>query len=165
VNDDVDVIDGGALRGAVRLGDDEGAVTITVRPLTVAQIPGFTRAIRPMLDVVADVMANGVNFDTLAGAVEGNFTDMVAALAAATTRFPRGASDDDKASALAARAEQIEAATVEQVLELLLAVIQANKDFLRGRLVLALRTAAMLKAGAGLMSLSPSSAPDSPVTT
>jgi len=39
--------------------------------------------------------------------------------------------------------------TVEQILEAVLAVLQANKDFLRGRLAAALKTAGQIR-GAGL---------------
>jgi len=165
VSDDADVIDGGAPRGAVRLGDDAQSVTVVVRPLTVAQIPAFTRAVKPLLDVVSSVMNGGANIESLSAAVEGHFEQMVSALSAATTRFERGANEEAKAAALAARAADIEAATVEQVLELLLAVIQANKDFLRGRLMQALRTAAVLTNGAGLTHTSQSSAPGSGVKT
>ena len=147
------------------MGDDDQAVTVVVRPLTVAQIPPFTRAVRPLLDVVSSIMNGAVDFDTLSAAIEDHFAEMVTAMAAATVRFERGASEDQKAAALAARASEIEAATIEQMLELLLAVISANKDFLRGRLIQALRTAAILSNGAGLTAMSASSAPASAATT
>jgi hypothetical protein len=117
----------------VVLGDGTSAVAVVVRPLKVGQLPAFARAIQPLSAEIGAALTAGLSVDSVLGLVTEHFDKVVDALSAATGATP----------------EAIREATVEQAMELVLAVLQANKDFLRGRLVAALKTAATVSPGAG----------------
>lgn len=119
--------------GMVILGEGPAAVRVVVKPLKVGQLPTFARAVRPLADKISAALAGGINPGAIAALIEEDFEQVVQVLHAAT-----GAS-----------VEAIHEATISQALELVLAVLQANRDFLRGRMVAALRTAATLNPGAG----------------
>lgn len=122
-----------AASGCVTLGDGPSAVLVAVKPLKVGQLPSFTRAVRPLVEKISAALDGGINAEAIVSLIESDFDQVVEVLHAAT-----GAS-----------AEAIREATISQALELVLAVISANKDFLRGRLMAALKTAATLNLGAG----------------
>lgn len=130
--DDLGVIEPGPL-GTVELGEDETLWRGQVRALKVGQLPAFAAAVRPLADRVNAMLTAGVSVSAVLDIVETDFENVVEVLCVAT-----GA---PKASVLDS--------TVDQVLGALLAVLAANKDFLRGRLAAALRTAATLNPGAG----------------
>lgn len=165
MSEGIDALDGGPARGVVVLGDDVDAVSVTVRPLLFNQIAPFTRAIEPVLGLVAKIMAEDAQPSSLLAAVRDDIDSLRAALAAATTRFAKGDSDEVRTAKLAEREDQIAVATLEQTLELLVAVILANKDFLRGRLRQMLQVAKAARPGAGPTPSSLSSALDSLATT
>jgi hypothetical protein len=119
--------------GTVTLGEGPGAVTVTVKALKVGKLPAFARALQPLSGEISAAMAAGLTVDSVLGLVHEHFDRVIEALAVAT--------DASEAA--------IRDATIDQALELVLAVLQANKDFLRGRLVAALKTAAMVNPGAG----------------
>jgi hypothetical protein len=130
--DDLEVIDP-APQGAVTLGDGAAAVRVIVKPMRVGQLPAFARALRPISSEIDRIMVDGMSVDSVLALIEGNFESAIEALHAAT-----GAAHD-----------AIRDATLDQALELFLAVLSANKDFLRGRLATALKTAAAVSPGAG----------------
>jgi len=130
--DDFELIEP-APAGSVTLGDGDSATTIVVKPMRVGQLPAFARALRPISAEIEQIVTSGASVDSVLGLIETQFDHVVEALHAATGA-PHGAIRDS---------------TIDQALALLLAVIAANKDFLRGRLATALTTAALLKPGAG----------------
>jgi hypothetical protein len=144
----LDVLDPAAA-GAVTLGDDADAVRVVVRPLVTAQIPAFARAIEPIVGDVSDLLAGGLQAGAISALVQQHLPTVIQALAVATVRPAKGETEDALAARVAERAQAIEFATIDQTLELLLAVLGANKDFLHGRLAAALKTAATLNRGAG----------------
>lgn len=122
-----------AVAGVVMLGDGDAAIRVEVRPLKLRQLPAFTAALRPLADRISAIMDGGIDVGAIMDLVEHDFERVLEVLHSATGA-PRAA---------------LEEATIDQALELVLAVISANKDFLRGRLLTAVRTAATLTAGAG----------------
>ena len=131
--DDFDVIEP-APAGSVTLGDGSTATTVVVKAMRVGQLPAFARALRPISSEIEHIVSSGASVDSVLSLVETRFENVVEALHAAT----------------GAPKEAINDSTIEQALALLLAVIAANKDFLKGRLAQALKTASLLKPGAGL---------------
>ncbi len=121
--------------GAVDIGDagNGTAQRVVVKPLKVGQIPAFARAVRPLSAQIEALIAGGLTVGAVLALLEAHTEQAVEALAAATGA-PAAALNDS---------------TIEQIGELLLAVIAANKDFLRGRLTAALKTAAAMNPGAG----------------
>lgn len=121
--------------GTVRVGDEAGgtAQTVTVRPLKVGQIPAFARAVRPVSDQVQAMLAGGLDVAGVMQLLEQHTEQVIEALAVAS----------------GARQDALRDSTIEQIGELLLAVLAANRDFLRGRLTAAIRTAAAASSGAG----------------
>lgn len=119
--------------GGVVIGDGATRTAVVVRALKVGQIPAFARAIRPLSGEVEALFAGGLSVGGVLALLEQHTDKVVEALAIAT-----GAS-----------AEALNDSTIEQIGELLLAVIAANKDFLRGRLTAAIQTAAKMNPGAG----------------
>jgi hypothetical protein len=121
--------------GAVDIGDAANGTTlrVIVRALKVGQIPAFARAVRPLSTEVEALIAGGLSVGAVLALLEQHTDKVVEALSAAT-----GAPTDS-----------LNDSTIEQLGELLLAVLAANKDFLRGRLRAALQTAATMSAGAG----------------
>jgi hypothetical protein len=131
--DDLDVIDP-APAGSVTLGDGETKVVVVVKALKVGKLPAFARALQPVAGEIDAMFAAGVNAGAVLKLIEQHGEKVFEALEIAT----------------GAPKAVIEDSTIDQALELVLAVISANKDFLRGRLTAALQTAAQLKNGAGL---------------
>lgn len=130
--DDLEMIEP-APAGSVTLGDGDNAITVVVKAMRVGQLPAFARALRPISSEIEKIVVDGASVDSVLALVETQFDHVVGALHAAT----------------GAPQEAIRDSTIDQALALLLAVIAANKDFLKGRLATALRTAALLKPGAG----------------
>lgn len=132
--DEFSVIDPAPM-GAVDIGDVENgtATRVVVKALKVGQIPAFARAVRPLSAEVEALIAGGLSVGAVLALLEEHTDKIVDALAAAT----------------GAPAASLQDSSVEQIGELLVAVLAANKDFLRGRLTAALQTAAMLNPGAG----------------
>lgn len=121
--------------GAVDIGDPENgtAQRITVRALKVGQIPAFARAVRPLSAEVEALIAGGLTVGAVLALLEQHTDKVIEALSAAT----------------GAPANALNDSSVDQIGDLLVAVLAANKDFLRGRLTAAIRTAATLNPGAG----------------
>lgn len=135
--DDFDVIDPPAL-GEIALGDGATRTTVVVKAMKIVQMPAFARALRPIIGEVEAMMAAGIGVDAVLTLVETRLDDVLQVLQIAT----------------GAPMEALRDSTIDQILGAVLAVIQANKDFLNGRLAAALRTAGQIR-GAGL---TPSSA-------
>lgn len=130
----------------VQLGSDPAAAHIAVvKPLTLGKLPAFARALQPIADEIQAILAADIDTGTVMGLVANRFDDLIAALEVATGA-PRAA---------------IEAATLDQGLELVLAVLQANRGFFKGRAASALRMAAVIS-GAGPTPSRSSSAPAGP---
>lgn len=121
--------------GAVDIGDAANgtAQRVVVKALKVGQIPAFARAVRPLTAQVEALIIGGLSAGAVLELLEQHTDKVVEALSAAT----------------GAPAASLQDSTIEQMGELLLAVLAANKDFLRGRLTAAIRTAAMVNPGAG----------------
>ncbi len=119
--------------GSIELGEGLNCWRGQVRALKVGQLPAFARAIRPLADRVQAMIAEGFTVEGVLGLIETDFDKVVEVLHVAT----------------GAPAESVRDATIDQALGAVLAVLGANKDFLRGRLVAALKTAATLNPGAG----------------
>ena len=119
--------------GSVELGEGAAAWRGQVRPLKIGQLPAFARAARPLADRIGGLLAGGVTAEAVLDLVEQDFDRVVELLHVAT----------------GAPVEAVKEATLDQALGAVLAVLAANKDFLRGRLAAALRTAATLNPGAG----------------
>jgi hypothetical protein len=132
--DEFSAIEPAAL-GAVDIGDEANgtAQRVVVRALKVGQLPAFARAVRPLTAQVEALIAGGLSVNAVLALLEQHTDKVVEALAVATGASSAALNDS----------------SVEQIGELLLAVLAANKDFLRGRLTAALRTAATLNPGAG----------------
>jgi hypothetical protein len=133
-DNDLAVIDP-APTGSVSIGDaDNGtAQTVTVRALKIGKLPAFARAVQPLAGEIEAILAGGLTAAGVLALVEQHFDKLVDALHIATGA-PRQAIEDS---------------TIEQALELVLAVLAANRDFLRGRMTAAIQTAAYLNRGAG----------------
>lgn len=158
------MIDGGD-PSVFTLGEDEDRVTIRVRPMQVDMIPAFTRAVQPLVGVISGLLGGeSLRIAEISAFVQENFDEVKSLLAVATTRVERGDTEDKLAAKIDARKQEIGLSSIDQALSLLLGVIQANKDFLSGRLMQALRTAAALRNGAGLTPSSPSLPQDSTAT-
>ncbi len=130
--DDFAAIEPAAL-AVVELGEGASAWRGQVRPLKVGQLPAFARALRPLADHVQAAIAGGLTVESVLALVETDFDRVVEVLQVAT----------------GAPVESVRDATIDQALGAVLAVLAANKDFLRGRLAAALKTAATLNPGAG----------------
>jgi hypothetical protein len=132
--DEFSAIEPAAL-GVVDIGDKENgtAQRVVVRALKVGQLPAFARAVRPLTAQVEALIAGGLTVNAVLALLEQHTDKVVEALAVATGASPAALNDS----------------SIEQIGELLLAVLAANKDFLRGRLTAAIRTAATLNPGAG----------------
>ena len=130
--DDLSVLAPEAL-GTVEFGDGPAAWRGQVRPLKIGQLPEFARAARPLADRVGALLAGGVTAEAVLDLIEQDFERVINLLHVAT----------------GAPVEAVKDATLDQALGAVLAVLAANKDFLRGRLAAALRTAATLNPGAG----------------
>lgn len=132
--DDFSAIDP-APAGSVDIGDpDNGtAQRVIVKALKVGQIPAFARAVLPLTAEIETLIAGGLSVGAVLALLEKNTDKVIEAMAAAT----------------GAPVEALNDSSVEQMSELLLAVLSANKDFLRGRLSAALQTAAAASNGAG----------------
>ena len=132
--DDLSVIDPAPL-GAVDIGDPETgtALRVVVKALKVGQIPAFARAVRPLSAEVEALIGGGLTVGAVLALLEQHTEKVIDALSAAT----------------GAPANALNDSSVEQIGDLLVAVLAANKDFLRGRLTAALQTAAKLNPGAG----------------
>lgn len=120
-------------QGIIELGDGEAAWRGMVHPLKIGQLPAFARAVRPLSDRIGALLAGGVTAEAVLDLVEQDFDRVVELLHVAT----------------GAPVPAVKEATLDQALGAVLAVLAANKDFLRGRLAAALRTAANLNPGAG----------------
>lgn len=130
--DDLSVLAPDAL-GGVELGEGATAWSGQVRPLKIGQLPAFARAARPLADRIGGLLAGGVTAEAVLDLIEQDFDRVVELLHVAT----------------GAPVEAVKEATLDQALGAVLAVLAANKDFLRGRLAAALRTAATQNPGAG----------------
>ncbi len=132
--DEFSAIEPAALR-TVDIGDATAGTgqRVVVKALKVGQIPAFARAVRPLTAQVEALIAGGLSFGAVLDLLEQHTDKVVEALAAAT----------------GAPVAALQDSSIEQIGELLLAVLAANKDFLRGRLTAAIRTAAQLNPGAG----------------
>lgn len=143
---DLDALDPAALATVVIGGDDQRQqLKVAVKPLTLGRLPAFARALEPVIGEIQAVLEQGVSPQTLVALVGGNFDKLLDALEVATGA-PR---------------EKLDASTLDQGLELVLAVLQANRGFFRGRAASALRMAAVIS-GAGPTASRPSSAPAGP---
>lgn len=120
--------------GSVDIGDPANgtAQRLVVKALKVGQIPAFARAVLPLTAEIETLIAGGLSVAAVLQMLEQH-TDKVVEALAAGTGAPAAALNDS---------------SIEQIGELLLAVLAANKDFLRGRLTAALQTAAATN-GAG----------------
>lgn len=128
VADDLDVIAPGPL-GAVILGE----TMVHVRALRVGQLPAFARALKPIADDIGRIMDGDVSASSIIDLVAEHTEHIIEAASAAT-----GASPD-----------LIREATIEQLLELVAEILRANRDFLRGRLLSAIKLAATPNRGDG----------------
>jgi len=118
----------------ITLGEGDKARTINVRPLKVRQIPGVTRALRPLAGQIGALVNGGVTPDAVLELLEHHTEKVVEVLAEASDVPVDVLNDSD----------------VDQLAGLLLAVITANKGFLSGRLIAALQTAGnAMRAGDG----------------
>lgn len=129
---DLDLIDPGVAQ-YIEIGEGPLAYRAAVRPLKLGKLPAFARALQPIADDVQQIAAGGVTAGAVLDLLANHFDQILEVLQVATD----------------APAESLRDATVEQALELVLAVVGANKDFLRGRMAAALRTAAQANRGAG----------------
>jgi hypothetical protein len=99
-----------------------GGADIQVRPLTVGQLPAFARAIKPAFGALGSDFSPNQIVDLLAD----HGDSIITAISVATGINP----------------ELIRAASLDEMLALVLEVIQVNRDFLTGRLPAMLRAAA-----------------------
>lgn len=132
IADDLSIIDPPPF-GSVDLGDGDATHRVTIRPLKVKQLPSFAAAVAPVAEQVSRMIGEGISAAGVLKLLAEQTEHVVAALSCATGATP----------------EQVGEATIEQLAELLLAVLNANRDFLRGRLLSALTTAATELGGAG----------------
>lgn len=146
--DEFSVIDPAPM-GAVEIGFGDEVVHVTVRAMDVVQISRFARAVRPIFgDVVAALSGEGGAASFL-DLIENKIDAVVEALSEATLPHRKGESPDERDVRVAERREILRITPADALGDLLVAVLAANKDFLRGRLTAALQTAAMLNPGAG----------------
>lgn len=108
---------------------------VKVRSLPIVKLPAFARALKPLSEHIGKLIAQGLTAGSLLELVgdEDNVGHVIAALEVAT----------------GADRKTIEQGDIEQTLELLLAVLQANRNFFKGRMATALRMAAAVS-GSGL---------------
>jgi hypothetical protein len=119
--------------GVVILGDGPGRTEVVVKPMKLGKLPAFARALGPISGDIETMLAEGVSAAAVIKLVDGRFGDVLEALVIAS----------------GATRELLEDSTLEQGMELLLAVLRANRDFFKGRAATVLRTAAELNSGAG----------------
>jgi hypothetical protein len=117
----------------VILGEGLTAQTIVVKPMKLGKLPAFARALGPISGDIEKMLAEGLSAGAVIKLVEGRFGDVLEALQIAS----------------GATREALEESTLDQGMELLLAVLRANRDFFKGRAATVLRTAATLNNGAG----------------
>lgn len=104
----------------------EPAMVDGVKPLTVGQLAPFARAIRPAAGAIERMFADGeFTFESLLGLIDEHGESIVSAVAIAT-QTPVAA---------------LNAGHPDQLIELALAVLKVNKDFLMRRLTPAMRAA------------------------
>lgn len=119
-----------------------GGRAFTVRPLTVGQLPAFTRALRPMLPAVQKALAGDGSVDPAA------IADLIADHGDALI--------DAVAIAVGVKRAAVEALDPLAFVELAAPVIKVNADFFARRLHPAVMQAAQaMTAGAGSTSSSP----------
>ncbi len=129
---DLDAIDP-PKHASVTFGGESDRKTYEVRPLKVGQLPAFARALRPISDQIEKMLrGDGLTARGIIGLVETELEHVVEAVSVATGA-PR---------------ESIEDSQIDDLLEAALAVLQANRNFLKGRAAAALRLAAAMT-GAG----------------
>lgn len=138
-----------AALGAVTIGSGDDTEQIVVRAMDVVQLSGFARAVRPIFDDVAAMLSGEGDAASILGLIEHKVDAVIDALSEATLPHRKGEAPDQRDARLAERREILRITPIDGLGELLLAVLGANKDFLRGRLTAALRTAATLNLGAG----------------
>jgi hypothetical protein len=144
---DLSAIDPAPLATVV-LGEGAAAQTVVVKALKLGKLPGFARALGPVSEQIDRLLAEGVTARGVMGLVEHHFDQVIDALVIAT----------------GATREALEESTIAQACELVLAVLQANRDFFRGRAATALRAAATIS-GAGQTPSKSSSGPGGDSTT
>jgi hypothetical protein len=107
-----------------------GGRTFVVRPLTIGQLPAFTRHIRPMAGAIAPLLDGA----------QGEQGDLMATLLDLITEHGDGLIE---AAAIALRVKrgEIESLDPMEFLQLLLPVVKVNADFFARRLQPALRQA------------------------
>lgn len=108
-----------------------GGRTYMVRPLTIGQLPAFTRHIRPMAGAIAPLLLDGHQSEQ---------SDLMATLLDLITEHGDGLIDA-AAIALRVKREEIEGLDPMEFLQLLLPVVKVNADFFARRLQPALRQA------------------------
>lgn len=128
--DDLDVIEDGRLRKVEYNGR-----TIEVRPLTIGQLPGFTRAIKPAMPLLFS------NYEELAAKDPAVIMDLVAEHADQLR--------EAVSIAVSVKARDLAEGTVAEFTELTAAVIAVNLDFFVRRLVPLVEETAELLSGAG----------------
>lgn len=104
-----------------------GGKTIMVKPLKVGQLPAFARAIKPLTGTL-EAMATGaavLNVGAFVGLVDEHSEALVQAVSIATG-IP---------------VDQINEATLDQLLVLIVGVVKVNADFFKGRLTPAILAA------------------------
>lgn len=129
MSDALDVIDPG-ITGSVTLGDGDDAVHLSIQPLTLIQLPSFTRSVQPIIEEVTKIAGGNLDMAAIASLIEKHFEPAVRLLAVATVRPLRGESPEATESRLSKRAEDIRFATMDQALALMVEVLGANRDFL-----------------------------------
>lgn len=139
---DLDVLAPRAL-AKVTFGEGATAWTGDVRPLKLKQLPGFAAALAPIGEDIQRILNLGASVGGVLELVRDRFTDVIEALAIATGA-PKAA---------------VEEADIDQGLEAVLAVLQANRNFFKGRAATALQMAAVIS-GAGRTPSKPSSDPE-----
>lgn len=150
------------------IGPEEEQRDVRVRAMDLVQLAGFTRAVRPIFDDVAALFAGEFNAGAIFGLIETKLVHVVEALAEATLPHRKGEAQDQRDSRVAEQVELLRCTPTKVIGELLLEVLAANRDFLSGRLMSALQTAAtVVRAGSGTTpsSQSPGDAPAGPATT
>jgi len=149
------------------IGPEEEQHEVRVRAMDLVQIARFTRAVRPIFDDVAALFSGGIEPAAIMALIETKLPHVAEALAEASLPHRKGEADDQRDARVAEQVELLRCTPTRVVSELLLEVIAANRDFLSGRLMSALRTAGtMARAGDGTTPASQSQArPAGPATT
>lgn len=149
------------------IGPEDDQRDVRVRAMDLVQLARFTRAIKPIFDDVAALFAGEFNAGAIFGLIDTKLVHVVEALAEATLPHRKGEAEDQRDARVAEQVELLRCTPTKVIGELLLEVLAANKDFLSGRLMSALRTAGtVVRAGTGTTSSSPSpaDAPAGPAT-